>query len=145
MKRPWGEHRVIAQGPGYKVKILKVSPGHRTSLQSHAHRDEFWFVLEGYPTICLDDSYIGLKPRGMAEVPRMTRHRISNNFYGGPAVILEIQKGAILSESDIVRFEDDYGRANLQNKPLVGTVRDNKRRSKWTPKSRATRKPSASR
>jgi mannose-6-phosphate isomerase-like protein (cupin superfamily) len=144
MKRPWGSYNILAHGPGYKVKVLTINPGHRTSLQSHAHRDEFWFVLFGHPTIRLDDSCINLRSRGMAEVPRGTKHRIANNFRPSPVVILEVQSGLVLSESDITRFEDDYGRVNLQNKPLAGRVRTSKRRPEWTLKPK-TRKPSASR
>ncbi|MEE8434529.1 MAG: sugar phosphate nucleotidyltransferase, partial [bacterium] len=33
--RPWGAYEVLAEGPGYKVKVLTVNPGQKLSLQMH--------------------------------------------------------------------------------------------------------------
>ena len=42
-------------------------------------------------------------------IPQGSIHRIENP-YKVPVKILEIQTGAILKESDIVRYQDIYGR-----------------------------------
>ena len=42
-------------------------------------------------------------------VPRGAIHRIQNNFKK-PVKIIEIQTGPILKETDIIRFQDVYGR-----------------------------------
>lgn len=112
MKAPWGTHRVVAQGPGYKIKILTVACGHRFSLQHHRHRDEFWYVIRGSCTARVGDHYTVLGPGGTMKVLRGITHRISNSG-NVSAVILEVQTGPLLSESDIVRLEDDYGRSKL--------------------------------
>ena len=39
-------------------------------------------------------------------------HRISNTHDSDLLVILEIQRGDLLSEADITRLEDDYGRTD---------------------------------
>ena len=43
-------------------------------------------------------------------VPRGEKHRIKNTSYDTPLLISEVQVGDVLSEDDIVRYEDDYGR-----------------------------------
>jgi mannose-6-phosphate isomerase-like protein (cupin superfamily) len=43
-------------------------------------------------------------------IPAGTIHRIEN-LYKKPVKIIEVQTGTILKESDIVRFQDIYGRA----------------------------------
>ncbi|MEE8224719.1 MAG: mannose-6-phosphate isomerase, partial [candidate division NC10 bacterium] len=40
-------------------------------------------------------------------------HRLENPW-SDPLVIVEVQRGEILSEEDIVRLEDDYERADVR-------------------------------
>ena len=42
---------------------------------------------------------------------KVLSHRIEN-LYNKPVKIIEVQTGSILKESDIVRYEDVYGRIN---------------------------------
>ena len=42
-------------------------------------------------------------------VPKGTIHRIEN-IYNEPVKIVEAQLGSVLKESDIVRYQDIYGR-----------------------------------
>ena len=51
-----------------------------------------------------------LKPRATVEVPRGAWHRIENPGRR-PVVVIEVQHGPHLVENDIVRRQDDYGRA----------------------------------
>ncbi|NIT13976.1 MAG: adenylyltransferase/cytidyltransferase family protein [Candidatus Dadabacteria bacterium] len=106
---PWGEHKIIYDDTGLRVKILSINPGSRTSLQSHDHRYEKLEVLSGSVLIKVGnwekDKYEGdtviIRPH--------EKHRIENRGWG-TAKILEVQTGSILSEDDITRYEDDYGR-----------------------------------
>ena len=109
-RRPWGGFETIAEGPGYKVKRLVVEPGHRLSLQRHRRRAELWVVVAGGPRIVVEGRARRLKPRGSIEVPRGAWHRIENPGRR-PVVIIEVQHGSYLGEDDIVRRDDDYGRA----------------------------------
>ena len=43
-------------------------------------------------------------------VPKGARHRIENVSDADDLVIAEVQVGDYISESDIVRYDDDYGR-----------------------------------
>ena len=115
-RRPWGSFQVLEAGTGYKVKRLVVEPGHRISLQRHRFRAEHWVVVAGAPRIVVGRRVRRLKPRGTVDVPRGAWHRIENPGRR-PVVIIEVQHGPHLEEDDIVRRDDDYGRADGVTRP----------------------------
>ena len=45
-------------------------------------------------------------------IPEGHKHRLSN-LNKEPLIIIEVQSGSYLSEDDIIRFEDNYGRKDL--------------------------------
>lgn len=115
--KPWGYTQVVTEGMGYKVKLLVFYPGKRTSLQSHAHRQEYMQILKGDAEIERKfeiDPFlppnIFLQSRETAWVPTNILHRITNVSVSLQLVILETQFGEVLSEDDIIRYEDDFGR-----------------------------------
>ena len=109
-RRPWGGFETLQAGAGYKVKRLVVQPGHRISLQRHRFRAEHWVVVAGSPRIVVGGRVRRLKPRGTVAVPSGAWHRIENPGRR-PVVIIEVQHGSYLGEDDIIRRQDDYGRA----------------------------------
>ena len=111
--RPWGTWTVLREGIGYKVKLIEVWSGHRLSLQFHHYRSEHWVVVSGRARVMLDDQVLELAPFESAVVPVGAVHRLENPW-SDPLVIVEVQKGEILSEEDIVRLEDDYERADAR-------------------------------
>jgi mannose-6-phosphate isomerase-like protein (cupin superfamily) len=108
-KRPWGTWRVIASREGYVVKEIVVNPGEILSLQSHEHRSEHWIVMSGIAEITVDDDVFIRKTNETAFIPAQSKHRIANKGLT-PMIFVEVQAGDILSESDIKRYEDKYGR-----------------------------------
>ena len=79
------------------------------SWQKHYHRAEHWLVTQGNPKITLNkDSFIK-KPNEHIFIPLEAIHRIQNTGKK-PVKIIEAQIGSILKETDIVRYEDFYGR-----------------------------------
>jgi mannose-6-phosphate isomerase len=109
-ERPWGNFTVLDEGAGYKVKRIEVLPGKRLSYQKHARRAEHWFIASGVATVTLDDKEIVLKAGEHVDIPVGAAHRIENS--GGEKVIfIEVQRGDYLGEDDIVRLQDDFGRA----------------------------------
>jgi len=108
--RPWGGFQTIEEGRGYKVKRLLVRPGQRLSLQRHRFRAEHWVVVSGSPRVIVSGRPKRLKPRGAVDVPRGSWHRIENPGRA-PVVLIEVQHGPYLGEDDIIRRQDDYGRA----------------------------------
>lgn len=109
--RPWGCWTVLGEGEGYKVKRIDVNPGHRLSLQYHAHRSEHWIVVAGTARIVIGEQTSLVQTQESTFVPAGTAHRIENPG-PHPLIIIEIQNGLYLEEDDIVRLQDDYGRYN---------------------------------
>jgi mannose-1-phosphate guanylyltransferase/mannose-6-phosphate isomerase len=108
VQRPWGWYETLSSGEGYLVKRLWLSPGQRISLQSHQHRCEHWVVVNGEGLLMLEDTTIPAQRGTTLFVPEGARHRAEA---GSRALeIVEVQRGALLSEEDIERYEDDFGR-----------------------------------
>ena len=107
--RPWGYYTCLNGGQGWLTKIINVSPGHKLSLQSHNHRSEHWVVLEGSATVILDGEKHVLQKRQSINIPVKAKHSLQN-LTRQTLKILEVQKGEYISEDDIIRYEDMYGR-----------------------------------
>ncbi|MGN0015601.1 MAG: mannose-1-phosphate guanylyltransferase/mannose-6-phosphate isomerase [Candidatus Gastranaerophilaceae bacterium] len=107
--RPWGWYTCLAEGAGYLTKVICVSPGQKLSIQSHNHRSEHWVVLEGKAKIVLDDKDCFFEPGQSVDIPVKMKHSLQNP-YDTDLKIIEVQKGDYISEDDIIRYEDVYGR-----------------------------------
>jgi len=109
-RRPWGSFHTLEEGPTYKVKRLVVLPGQRLSLQKHRRRAEHWVVVSGTATVVNGARVLTLPRRACTVIPRQAWHRIENRGRTS-LVVIEVQHGRYLGEDDIVRKQDDYGRA----------------------------------
>ena len=110
-QRPWGRYTNLFSGKKFLIKELYVKPKGILSLQKHYHRSEHWVVIQGTPKITLNKKFFKIKPYETIFIPQGAIHRIQNNNEQ-PVKIMEVQIGSILRESDIVRYEDIYGRVN---------------------------------
>lgn len=109
VNKPWGHYQVIHKGDGTAVKVITIAPYQSLSLQSHEHRAEHWFVLDGVIEVVLGESRQVLQPNDAIDVPVGVVHRITNR-HDAPAAILEVQHGDRIDEADIIRYQDRYGR-----------------------------------
>ena len=109
--RPWGSYTNLFRGKNFLVKELNVKSNGILSLQKHHHRSEHWLITQGKPLITLNKKKISKSVNQSIYIPKGAIHRIENPFKIN-VKILEIQKGSILKETDIVRFDDIYGRVN---------------------------------
>ncbi len=66
-------------------------------------------ITQGKPKITINKNNFFKKENESVFIPTGTIHRIEN-FFKKPVKIIEIQIGQILRESDIVRYQDVYGR-----------------------------------
>ena len=109
VQKPWGSYRVLEEGSGYLVKRITVDPGQKLSLQMHRHRSEHWVVVAGRALVTVGEETTVQEVNEKTFIPTQTRHRLEN---AGPESlnIIEVQLGDVISEDDIVRFEDIYGR-----------------------------------
>ena len=107
--RPWGRYVNLFEGKSFLVKELIVKAKSSISLQKHHHRSEHWMITQGKPKITINKNKFYKKPFESVFIPTGAIHRIENNFKKS-VKILEIQTGPILKETDIVRYQDIYGR-----------------------------------
>lgn len=108
VKKPWGSFTQFTHNEKSTVKILELKPGELLSLQSHQKRAEFWYVLEGHPTIVLNKKVRKYKCGESVKFGPGVRHRIINKTKK-KIKVLEIATGHF-DEKDIIRYEDKYRR-----------------------------------
>jgi mannose-1-phosphate guanylyltransferase/mannose-6-phosphate isomerase len=107
--RPWGKYINLYSGDGFLVKELVLNPMSSISLQKHKHRSEHWTITSGKPIITINKKKFFKKINETVFIPKGAIHRVENPFKK-PAKIMEVQTGAILKETDIIRYQDIYGR-----------------------------------
>lgn len=108
--RPWGWYDSIDFGPRFQVKRIVVNPGGVLSLQMHHHRAEHWIVVSGTARVTKGEESLLLAENESTYIPLGVTHRLENPGKL-PLELIEVQSGSYLGENDIVRFEDNYGRA----------------------------------
>lgn len=108
--RPWGAYDSIDSGARFQVKRITVKPGATLSLQMHHHRAEHWIVVSGTAEVTRGEEVILLSENQSTYIPLGITHRLKNPGKL-PLELIEVQSGSYLGEDDIVRFEDQYGRA----------------------------------
>lgn len=111
-QRPWGMFLVLDEAADYKVKRITVTPGKRLSYQRHARRVEHWLVVHGTGRVTLEGEESDVLPGSAVDVPVGAAHRIANTGTTQPLTFIEVQRGDYFGEDDIVRLDDDYGRAD---------------------------------
>ena len=109
--RPWGSFTNLFSGHNFLIKELYVKSKGILSLQKHFYRSEHWVVTQGQPKITLNKKYFTKKPNETIFIPKGAIHRI-HNPNKKPVKIMEAQLGTVLKETDIIRYEDIYGRIN---------------------------------
>jgi mannose-6-phosphate isomerase len=107
VRRPWGSYMVVAENAD-AVKILRVSPMSRLSLQKHDRRSECWTAITEGMLAIIGDNAVVLEPYKPYTVDVGKVHRIMN-YSNEVGIIIETIHGEY-DEEDIVRFEDDFGR-----------------------------------
>lgn len=109
-QRPWGCYTILDEGDGFKVKRIEVLPEKRLSYQKHARRSEHWFVVRGTAKVTLNGDEILVSAGESIDIPVGAAHRVENPSKD-LLVFIEAQTGDYFGEDDIVRLEDDFGRA----------------------------------
>jgi mannose-6-phosphate isomerase-like protein (cupin superfamily) len=102
ISKPWGAEKVLVNNGRYVIKKIFVKEGHRLSLQYHKAKDETLLVWKGKVMLGTDIKGVGT----IINIPHNTHHRIEALK---DTVIYEVSTPEL---DDVVRLEDDYGRAN---------------------------------
>jgi mannose-6-phosphate isomerase len=109
--KPWGWELIWAETDEYVGKILFVRAGSSLSLQFHREKDESWYVQAGRAELELGDA---------GDTLLQTEVIVTGaSFHYRPGTVHRVralEDTTILEVStphldDIVRLEDDYGRA----------------------------------
>lgn len=106
--KPWGKYVDYIREDNIVLKGITVNPHSKLSYQSHNYREEHWYVVSGRGLAIIEGVEIPLKKGKYIYIDPEQKHRIINT--GSRLLrIVEIQLG-MCDESDITRYEDDYGR-----------------------------------
>ena len=111
VEKPWGWELIWADTDAYVGKILFVRAGESLSLQFHREKDESWHVENGRARLELGDA--GQEALDEEVVTAGASFRLRP---GTVHRITALEDTTILEVStphldDVVRLEDDYGRA----------------------------------
>lgn len=118
--KPWGKYTSLFQhnagnvDPEYpynltQAKMICVKQGEALSLQKHQKRCEHWIIVRGTAKITLDNKQAKYGVNSHVYIPQGKIHRLEN-VGSDPLILIEVQLGSSISEDDIVRLDDKYGR-----------------------------------
>jgi mannose-1-phosphate guanylyltransferase/mannose-6-phosphate isomerase len=110
--RPWGYYQAVDLGSRYQVKRIVVKPNATLSLQKHFHRAEHWVVVRGTAEVTVGSETRLVHENESTYIAIGSVHRLANPGKI-PLELIEIQVGSYLGEDDIVRLNDEYGRASM--------------------------------
>jgi mannose-1-phosphate guanylyltransferase/mannose-6-phosphate isomerase len=107
--RPWGSYTVLEASENHVIKKIMVMPEQKLSLQLHYHRSEHWVVVTGMAEVHVNGNDYFVRPGESTFIRAGEKHRLGNPSKI-PLEIIEVQLGEYVTEDDIVRFDDSYGR-----------------------------------
>jgi mannose-6-phosphate isomerase-like protein (cupin superfamily) len=110
--KPWGFELIWAETDTYVGKVMHIEAGHQLSYQFHVAKDETVHVLSGAVEIDVGDA------SGSRQTIRLG---CGDSFHIRPGLrhrLRALETSDVLEAStpqldDVVRIEDDYGRASL--------------------------------
>jgi mannose-6-phosphate isomerase len=118
VEKPWGYELIWALSEEYAGKLLAVNAGQQLSLQFHRQKDESWYLLQGVAELELaapgekTTAAEVVRPGAAFRIRPGTVHRIRALE---DVLMLEVSTPHL---EDVVRLEDDYGRADdAEDKP----------------------------
>ena len=111
VEKPWGHELIWAVAEQYVGKVLFVAAGQSLSLQVHREKDESWYVQAGRAKLELGEAGEAVLVEEIITPGAAFRYRP-----GTVHRVTAIEDTTILEVStphldDVVRLEDQYGRA----------------------------------
>jgi mannose-6-phosphate isomerase-like protein (cupin superfamily) len=123
IEKPWGFEIIWAKTDKYVGKLLQIDAGKQLSRQYHETKDETIFVLEGTLNLEIGENKkikkLKLKPGYSYHITPGVIHRFCTGeaLDGGPGSRVRLMEVSTTELDDVVRVEDDYGRAKEKKKP----------------------------
>ncbi len=112
VEKPWGRELWWAVTDRYVGKILEVRAGHSLSLQYHRVKLESLLFRRGTGTLLLGDRVIPVSEGLAVTIPPGTVHKIVAE---SDMEVLEVSTPEV---EDVVRLQDEYGRAQIRPAPV---------------------------
>ena len=112
-EKPWGYELLYGCTPKYVGKVIFIKKGHRLSLQYHKKKDECMYIYKGKVKFGVEGadgkmkSYVA-EPGYSVRITPHTKHRLEAIE---DTTLLEVSTPEL---EDVVRVEDDYGRAESE-------------------------------
>lgn len=115
VNKPWGREEWIELNDGYCYKRIYINAGHRTSLEYHKDKMETNFIVKGEGLLSMKTDGAKIVNGKMivgdyyTVIPK-TEHRIKAVT---DLIMMEVSTPEV---DDVIRLEDDYGRADYKYK-----------------------------
>ncbi|MBU1152264.1 cupin [Patescibacteria group bacterium] len=112
--KPWGEEIWFAHNDKYAGKILKVSKGHRYSLQYHEKKIETQYIYKGKVKFTYGTDENNLQDKILNEGDKIDVHPYTIHRLEAleDSEIFEVSTPEL---DDVVKLSDDYGRDGKGN------------------------------
>jgi len=111
VEKPWGWELIWAHSESYAGKVLFVRAGHSLSLQFHNEKDESWYVQSGSAEVQLGDAGEAVLSTEIVRPGACFRFRPGTVHRVRALEDTTILEASTPQLDDVVRLEDDYGRA----------------------------------
>ncbi len=111
--KPWGYELLWALTDRYVAKMIAIHAGKRLSLQYHQTKDESIYVIEGHLRLHLAnaDGVLEVHELNPGDSWRIDVGRVHRFEATSEVKLIEVSTPEI---DDVVRIEDDFGRADAE-------------------------------
>jgi mannose-6-phosphate isomerase-like protein (cupin superfamily) len=103
--KPWGREEIWFTDDDYRLKMLVIEGGKRTSLHCHEGKGERFLIVYGYGLIEMDGMEKRVSFGDVIDIGVKVKHRVMGG--GDEMRLVEVSSR---KSDDVVRFADDYGR-----------------------------------
>jgi mannose-6-phosphate isomerase len=113
VEKPWGHELIWAWTDRYVGKLLVIETGRRLSFQYHEQKDEWIHLLDGRLLLTLenDDGIVENRELQAGQSARVATGRRHRYEAIETCTIIEVSTPEL---TDVVRLEDDFGRAGTR-------------------------------
>ena len=105
VNKPWGYEKWIGGGKSYFLKEILMRAGFKSSLQYHKVKEETNYILSGQGVLTMGDKTLALSPGVAFHITPKVVHRVE------AITDLRMVEASTPEVDDVIRLQDDYGRA----------------------------------
>lgn len=116
VRKPWGYYNVLVNNSQARMKHMVIRPGGSISLQFHMLRDEFWFVITGFPVIEISHTEYVASPGAFFHIKCGEPHKLINTTQSDITVI-EVMIGTSI-ETDTCYLEQGIDNLTCETGPI---------------------------